>query len=119
MANGNAIGFKNIVNQDGTNIRIIGSENYRYREWKTTDIGTWNESTLTINLPNTGSTYILEGYYQSDMVALNQWDLDSIDELRDNILLTKGNVTFDVTGNNSIPLLKDFKAKFNNDALQP
>lgn len=118
LKDGDKIAFNNVINSTGENVRITGSENYRYRIWKPTDIGTWSNNVLTIALPDSGQTYILEGYYQNEMVGLNQWDLDSIDELRDNILSTKGNITFNVTGNNSIPLLQDFKSRFKNGKLK-
>ena len=40
-----------------------------------------------------------------------QWELESLDTLRDNILTTKGNVTFNVAGSNSIPLLQQFNGR--------
>ena len=46
------------------------------------------------------------------MVELNQWELESLDTLRDNILTTKGNVTFSVTGVDSIPVLQQFNERF-------
>ena len=46
------------------------------------------------------------------MVDLNQWELESLDTLRDNILTTKGNVTFNVTGVDSIPVLQQFNDRF-------
>lgn len=46
------------------------------------------------------------------MVELNQWELESLDTLRDNILTTKGNVTFNVTGVDSVPVLQQFNERF-------
>ena len=44
-------------------------------------------------------------------VGLQQWELESLDTLRDNILTTKGNVTFSVTGIDSVPVLKQFNER--------
>ena len=99
-------------------IRFYGSENGRYRLWKPTDLGTITGKSIDIDKLLSGNEYILEGYYTTEAIGLNQWDLESIDELRDNILATKGNITFDVTGTNSIPLLQSFKARYNNGALK-
>ena len=100
-------------------LRLVGSENSRYRVWTADDLGIWtDDNTLQMSKLSDNIKYTIQSVYQTGIVNLNQWNLDSIDELRDNILATKGNVTFDVTGTNSIPLLQDFKARFNNGTLK-
>lgn len=116
LSNGSAIKVTN--NTPIESIRFYGSENKRYRLWKPENLGTISGKSIDIDKLVSGNEYILEGYYTTEAIGLNQWNLDSIDELRDNILATKGNVTFDVTGTNSIPLLQNFKARFNNGALK-
>lgn len=116
LSNGSTIKVTN--NTPIGNIRFYGSENSRYKLWKPTDLGTITGQTIDIDKLVSGNEYILEGYYTTEAIGLNQWDLESIDELRDNILATKGNITFDITGTNSIPLLQNFKTRFNNGALK-
>ena len=54
----------------------------------------------------------LNKMYKKGMVDLNQWELESLDTLRDNILTTKGNVTFSVTGIDSVPVLQQFNERY-------
>lgn len=91
---------------------FIGSQNSRYRRWKASDIGTWSGSELTIGGLEAGSTYTLDAIYNGLSVGLQQWTLESLDTLRDNILTTKGNVTFGVTGLASVPVLQQFSERF-------
>lgn len=74
-----------------------------------TDFGTWNKSTgkWTVKMPAT-TVGILMSITPKNRVQLKTYPLEDIDTLRDNILTTKGNVVFNATGDNSIPLLKSF-----------
>ena len=60
----------------------------------------------------TTSNYVLNAIYNGLSTGLQQWELESLDTLRDNILTTKGNVTFSVTGIDSIPVLKQFNERY-------
>ena len=71
-------------------------------ELKPSDLGTVTGLTLEIDKLLTGNEYILFSMYKKGMVDLNQWELESLDTLRDNILTTKGNITFNVTGIDSV-----------------
>ena len=99
--------------EEQNNFILVGSQNSRYRRWKATDIGSWTaENELTINNLETGSEYVLDSIFNGTSVGLQQWELESIDTLRDNILTTKGNVTFSVTGIDSIPVLQQFNERY-------
>lgn len=99
--------------EEQSNFILVGSQNNRYRRWKASDIGSWTaENELTINNLETGSTYVLDSIFNGLSVGLQQWELESLDTLRDNILTTKGNVRFSVTGANSIPVLKQFNERY-------
>lgn len=110
LSNGSTMVFSNVT--DINNVVLIGSENSRYREWKPSDLGTVKGLTLDIDKLVSGNEYILHRMYKKGMVDLNQWELESLDTLRDNILTTKGNVAFNVTGENSVPVLKQFNERF-------
>lgn len=83
-----------------------------------TQFGTWNKSTgmWTINMPTT-TAGILMSITPKNRVRLKTYPLEDIDTLRDNILTTKGNITFNATGDNSIPLLKSFAERLPNGKL--
>ena len=85
---------------------MVGSENSRYRVWKPSELGSVNGMELKVDKLNSNNTYILKSIYSTKQTGLNQWEPESLDALRDNILTTKGNVTFNVTGANSIPVLQ-------------
>jgi hypothetical protein len=110
LSNGDTMVFSNVTNIN--DVVLIGSENSRYREWKPSDLGTVTGLTLNIDKLIAGNEYILHSMYKKGMVDLNQWELESLDTLRDNILTTKGNVTFSVTGVDSVPVLQQFNERF-------
>ena len=110
LSNGSTMVFSNVKNIN--DVVLIGSENSRHREWKPSDLGTISGLTLEIDKLLSGNEYILNKMYKKGMVDLNQWELESLDTLRDNILTTKGNVTFSVTGTDSVPILKQFNERF-------
>lgn len=97
--------------EEKANFTFIGSQNSRYRRWKANDIGAWTGSQLIIGGLETTSKYELDAIYNGLSVGLQQWELESLDTLRDNILTTKGNVTFSVTGIDSVPVLKQFNER--------
>ena len=82
--------------QEKANFIFIGSQNLRYRRWKAKDIGAWTGSQLKIEGLEATSTYSLDAIHNGLSVGLQQWELASLDTLRDNILTTKGNVTFKI-----------------------
>ena len=98
--------------EEKANFIFVGSQNLRYRRWKANDIGAWTGSQLKIEGLEATSTYILDSIYNGLSVGLQQWELESLDTLRDNILTTKGNVTFSVTGVDSVPVLQQFNERF-------
>ena len=110
LSNGSTMVFSNVTNIN--DVVLIGSENSRHREWKPSDLGTVTGLTLNIDKLLAGNEYILFSMYKKGMVDLNQSELESLDTLRDNILTTKGNVTFSVTGIDSVPVLQQFNERF-------
>lgn len=98
--------------EEKANFIFVGSQNLRYKRWKASDIGTWTGSLLKIEGLDATSTYTLDSIYNGLSIGLQKWELESLDTLRDNILTTKGNVTFNVTGTNSIPVLQQFNERY-------
>ena len=94
------------------NLIFIGSENSRYRRWNGSDIGTWTaQNEFKVSGLKAGKRYELDKIFNELSVGLQQWELESLDTLRDNILTTKGNVTFSVTGIDSVLVLKQFNER--------
>ena len=99
------------------NLIFIGSENSRYRRWKGSDIGAWTaQNEFKISGLKEGREYELDKIFNELSVGLQQWELESLDTLRDNILTTKGNVTFSVTGIDSVPVLQQFNERYGSDS---
>ena len=113
ITNGDKIAFTPTpTDEEKASFTFIGSQNLRYRRWKGKDIGIWVGNQLVIQGLETTSTYELDAIYNGLSVGLQQWELESLDTLRDNILTTKGNVTFSVTGVDSVPVLQQFNERF-------
>ena len=101
-----------ITDEEKAELIFVGSQNSRYRRWKATNIGEWTNNELEIGGLDIGDTYTLDAIYNGLSVGLQQWELESLDTLRDNILTTKGNVTFSVTGVDSVPVLQQFNERY-------
>ena len=103
--------------EEQSNLIFIGSENSRYRRWKASDIGAWTaQNEFKISGLKAGKKYVLDKIFNELSVGLQQWELESLDTLRDNILTTKGNVTFSVTGTDSVPVLQQFRERYGTDS---
>lgn len=88
------------------------------RTGKPTEFGTWNKATGKWSVIISETTVgVLMSITPNNRVQLKTYPLEDIDTLRDNILTTKGNVVFNATGNNSIPLLKSFAERLPNGKL--
>ena len=83
-----------------------------------TEFGTWNKASgkWVVKMPET-TVGVLMSITPKSRVKLKTYPLEDIDTLRDNILTTKGNITFNATGDNSIPLLKSFAERLPNGKL--
>ena len=53
---------------------------------KATDIGEWTNNELEIGGLDIGDTYALDAIYNGLSVGLQQWELESLDTLRDNTI---------------------------------
>ena len=81
------------------------------------EIGDWDNTGSVIRIETTKvmSTWYISAIYSTKKTALNKWELESLDKLKDYILQTPGNTTCVLTKNKDIPLLEDF-AKRNRDS---
>lgn len=77
---------------------------------KPTDFGTWTKSTgrWTIKMPAT-TVGVLMSITPNSRVKLKSYPLEEIEEMKDQILQTKGNTTYIIKNNNDTPnLYKEF-----------
>jgi hypothetical protein len=118
LKNNDIFTFDNLVSQNG--LIIYGSENSRYREWKATDIGTWKSKTeLLIDKINSKSTYIVSKMAQQGTTALQQIPLENLDTIRDKILLTPGDIVFDIGSKiSSVAPFNTLTERFSNNKLK-
>lgn len=84
------------------------------------EIGDWNASGSKIAIETTKvlSTWYINAIYSTKKTALNKWNLESLDVLRDYILQTPGNTTCVLTTNSDIPLLQDFAQRNRDNTLK-
>ena len=84
------------------------------------EIGDWDASGSVILIETTKvlSTWYINAVYSTKKTALNKWELESLDVLRDYILQTPGNKTCVLTTNSDIPLLQDFAQRDRDNTLK-
>lgn len=73
---------------------------------------------LETNLIPAGSTWNIINIYTTERTALNKWELESLEKLKDYILQTPGNTTCVLTTNSDIPLLQDFAQRNKDNTLK-
>lgn len=120
IANGDAVTIypANIFDANELTITWFDAATQTTNTGKPTDFGTWSKGSgkWTVKMPTT-TVGVLMSITPNSRVKLKTYPLEDIDTLRDNILTTKGNITFNVTGNESIPLLKSFAQRLPNGKL--
>ena len=87
---------------------------------KVDEIVDWDASGSAIAIETTKvlSTWYINAIYSTKKTALNKWELESLDALRDYILQTPGNTTCVLTTNSNIPLLQDFAQRNRDNTLK-
>lgn len=120
IANGDIVTIAPINTYEATELTVTwyDAATETARTGKPTDFGTWNKAVgkWTIKMPAT-TVGALMSITPNSRVKLKTYPLEDIDNLRDNILTTKGNIVFNATGNDSIPLLKSFAERLPNGKL--
>lgn len=120
IANGDAVTISPINTYEASELTItwFDAATETTRIGKPTDFGTWTKSTgkWTIKMPTT-TVGVLMSITPKNRVQLKTYPLEDIDTLRDNILTTKGNIVFNATGDDSIPLLRSFVERLPNGKL--
>ena len=83
-------------------------------------IGDWDDTGSAIRIETTKvtSTWYISAIYSTKKTALNKWELESLDKLKDYILQTPGNTTCVLTTDDDIPLLKDFAQRNRDNTLK-
>ena len=86
------------------------------------EIGEWakgsGEIEITPNKIPAGSTWYIRAIHSTERTSLKAIPLENLDEIRDKILLTSGDVTFNISNsNNSIPPFTSFATRGSNNRL--
>ena len=84
------------------------------------ELGDWDASgsRIVIETIKVLSTWYISAIYSTKRTALNKWELESLDKLKDLILQTPGNTTCVLTTNDDVPLLKDFAQRNRDNTLK-
>jgi hypothetical protein len=120
IANGDIITIYPINTYESSELTVtwFDAASQTSRTGKPTEFGTWNKTTGKWSVIMSETTVgVLMSITPNNRVQLKTYPLEDIDTLRDNILTTKGNVVFNATGSNSIPLLKSFAERLPNGKL--
>ena len=118
----NVIAFVGTLNENEILLSVAQGPNARTVTMTPSEIGEWDDQPnpfISTNKIPDGSTWYIRAVYTTNKVALNQWDLESLDKMRDIILQTAGNTTCYVTNHASeVPLLNDFVTRGSNNKLK-
>ena len=112
IANGDAVIIAPINTYEANELTIswFDAATETTKTGKPTDFGTWNKSTgkWTIKMPAT-TVGVLMSITPNNRVKLKSYPLEEIEEMRDQILQTKGNTTYTIKNTNDAPnLYKEF-----------
>lgn len=109
-----------IFQNDDLELTFFSSASETYLTFKPEEIGDFDadEGDLAINkLPSNQDLYILRSMTSKQRVIITDNNLEQLDELRDEILLTKGNTAYIVSNSNDVPLLKSFTQRMTTGLL--
>lgn len=108
------------LTKDEIRFTVKTSINARAVTMTVDEIGDWDASGSAIAIETTKvlSTWYVSAIYSTKKTALNKWELESLDILRDYILQTPGNTTCVLTTNSDIPLLQDFAQRNRDNTLK-
>lgn len=91
--------------------RVKTSQNAREQVLTADDLGDWDATGSDIRIETTKvmSTWYITAIYSTKRTSLNSYLLDNLDIIRDKILLTSGDVEFDISNESmSVPPFTDF-----------
>lgn len=108
------------LTKDEIRFTVKTSINAKAVTMKVDELGDWDASGSAIAIETTEvlSTWYISAIYSTKKTALNKWELESLDKLRDLILQTPGNTTCVLTTNDDVPLLKDFAQRNRDNTLK-
>lgn len=99
------------ITKDEIRFRLKTSNYTREQILTADDIGTWDDSgaSITINTTKIITTSYITAIYSTKRTSLKSYLLENLDIIRDQILLTPGDVVFDISNESmSIPPFTDF-----------
>lgn len=99
------------LTKDEIRFKLKTSKNAKEQIVTVDDLGSWeaiNES-IKIKTTKVTSTWYITSVYSTKRTTLNSYPLDNLDTIRDKILLTPGDMPFDISNSaNSVPPFTEF-----------
>lgn len=99
------------LTKDEIRFRLKTSKNAREQIVKVDDLGNWDATGSDIRIKTTKviSTWYITAVYSTKRTSLNSYPLENLDIIRDKILLTPGDMPFDISNSaNSVPPFTEF-----------
>lgn len=100
--------------------RVKTSINAREQVLTVDDLGNWNATGSDIRIETTKvmSTWYITAIYSTKRTSLNSYQLENLDTIRDKILLTPGDMEFDISNESmSVPPFTDFAKRTSQKSL--
>lgn len=100
--------------------RVKTSPNAKEQVLTVDDLGDWDATGSSIRIETTKvmSTWYITAIYSTKRTSLNSYPLENLDTIRDKILLTPGDVEFDISDtSNSVPPFTDFAKRTSQKSL--
>ena len=100
--------------------RVKTSQNAREQILTVDDLGDWDATGSDIRIETTKvmSTWYITAVYSTKRTSLNSYPLENLDTIRDKILLTPGDVEFDISSESkSVPPFTEFAKRTSQKSL--
>lgn len=100
--------------------RVKTSINAREQVLTVDDLGNWDATGSDIRIETTKvmSTWYITAIYSTKRTSLNSYQLENLDTIRDKILLTPGDIEFDISNESmSVPPFTDFAKRTSQKSL--
>ena len=98
-----------ILTKEEVRLRVKTSINAREQILTVSDLGSWDATGQSIRIETTEvmSTWYVTAIYSTKRTSLKSYPLENLDMIRDKILLTPGDVVFDISNESSETLFPE------------
>lgn len=108
------------LTKDEIKFKLKTSKNAKEQIVTVDDLGTWDATSDSIKIRTTKvtNTWYITTIYSTKRTSLNSYPLDNLDTIRDKILLTPGDMIFDISNtSNSVPPFTEFAKRTSQNRL--